>query len=142
MLSQKARYALHATIHLARKGGPATVAEIAEAEAIPRKFLEQILAQLKVQGLLTARRGPSGGYALARAAARISFADVLRAVEGPLALAPCASQTAPGRCADCESLETCAIRPILEAVRSTTALLLEGMSLGEAAGQPRTSFAR
>lgn len=127
-------------LFLARKQGSATVAEIAEAEAIPRKFLEQILAALKTRGLLVGKRGPTGGYHLARDAFAITFADILRCIDGPLALAPCASLSAYRPCADCRSVETCEIRPILLAVRDTTALLLEGMTLAEAAGGKKTSF--
>jgi Rrf2 family protein len=140
MLTQRARYALHAMVFLARKDGSATAAEIAVADAIPRKFLEQILAALKLRGLVVGKRGPTGGYVLARPASAISFADILRCIDGPLALAPCASQTAYRPCADCKSVETCEIRPILLAVRDTTSLLLEGMTLAEAAGGKKTSF--
>jgi Rrf2 family protein len=140
MLTQRARYALHAMVFLARRDGSATTAEIAEADAIPRKFLEQILAALKLRGLVVGKRGPTGGYVLARPASAISFADILRCIDGPLALAPCASQTAYRPCADCKSVETCEIRPILLAVRDTTSLLLEGMTLAEAAGGKKTSF--
>ncbi len=140
MITQKARYALHAMLHLARKQESATVAEIAQSEGIPRKFLEQILSGLKSHGLVTARRGASGGYVLARASTAISFADVLRAIDGPLALAPCASQTAYRPCPDCKSIEACEIRPVLIAVRTTTALLLEGVSLAEAVTGQGASF--
>lgn len=140
MLTQRARYALHAMVFLARKGAPATVAEMAEADSIPRKFLEQILAALKLRGLVIGKRGPTGGYHLARSAAAISFADILRCIDGPLALAPCASLTAYRPCADCKAVETCEIRPVLLAVRDTTSLLLEGMSLAEAAGGGKQSF--
>lgn len=145
MLSQKSRHALHAMLHLARLAGTSaaatshanshattTAAAIAEAEAIPKKFLEQILAILKANGLVIGKRGPSGGYVLARPAAQISFAEVLRAIDGPLALAPCASQTAFRPCPDCRSIETCEIRPVLIAVRDATALRLEGTSLADA----------
>lgn len=140
MLTQRARYALHAMLFLAGRDGSATVAEIAEAERIPRKFLEQILASLKTRGLVIGKRGPTGGYKLGRGAATISFAEILRCIDGPLALAPCASQTAYSPCPDCASVDTCAIRPILLAVRDTTALLLEGISLQEALGGARLSF--
>lgn len=140
MLTQRARYALHAMLFLARRNGSATVAEIAEAERIPRKFLEQILASLKARGLVLGKRGPQGGYQLAREAKAISFAEILRGIEGPLALAPCASLTAYAPCPDCTSVETCEIRPVLLAVRDTTALLLEGTSLAAAIGQERPSF--
>ena len=140
MLTQRARYALHAMVFLARRNAPATVAEMALADAIPRKFLEQILGALKARGLVVGKRGPTGGYHLARPAEAISFADILRCIDGPLALAPCASLTAYRPCIDCKSVETCEIRPILLAVRDTTSLLLEGMSLAEAAGGARKSF--
>jgi Rrf2 family protein len=140
MLTQRARYALHAMLFLARKEAPATVAEIAAAESIPRKFLEGILAELGTRGLVVGKRGPSGGYHLARAAGTISFADILRSIDGPLALAPCASFSAYRQCSDCRSVETCEIRPALLAVRDTTAMLLEGVSLAEAVGGTKKSF--
>lgn len=140
MLTQKARYALHAMLFLAGRDGSATVAEMAEQRGIPRKFLEQILSDLRLRGLVVGKRGPSGGYLLGRPAAQITFAEILRCVDGPLALAPCASQTAYRPCPDCKSIETCEIRPILMAVRDTTALLLEGMSLAEALGNKQISF--
>ena len=140
MLTQKARYALHAMLFLAATGGTATVAEISESKAIPRKFLEQILSDLRLRGLVIGKRGPNGGYVLGRPADQITFADVLRCIDGPLALAPCASQTAYRACPDCKSIEACEIRPILMAVRDTTALLLEGMSLAEAVGSRQISF--
>jgi Rrf2 family protein len=140
MLTQKARYALHAMLFLAGRDGSATVADIAEQRGIPRKFLEQILSDLRLRGLVVGKRGPSGGYLLGRPAAEITFAEILRCIDGPLALAPCASQSAYRPCPDCKSIETCEIRPILMAVRDTTALLLEGMSLAEALGQRQISF--
>lgn len=132
MLSQRSRHALHAMLYLASQTGSTTAAEIAQAEAIPRKFLEQIMAQLKARALVVGKRGPSGGYVLAKPAAEISFAEVLRAIDGPLALAPCASQTAFRPCPDCRSIETCEIRPVLIAVRDATAARLEGTSLADA----------
>jgi Rrf2 family protein len=140
MLTQRARYALHAMLFLARKNASATVAEISEAERIPRKFLEQILAALRTRGLVIGKRGPTGGYTIGRAPETISFADILRCIDGPLALAPCASMSAYRPCADCVSVDTCLIRPVLLAVRDTTALLLEGISLKEALGGDRLSF--
>lgn len=145
MLSQKARYALHAVIYLARKGEAASVAEISVGTDTPRKFLEQIMHSLKLGGIVTSRRGKGGGYRLSRAPGTITFAQVLRCISGPLALAPCASQTAYAPCPDCKSVEACEIRPILMAVRDTTALLLEGTSLASAVEgnslKPLTNFA-
>ncbi len=140
MLTQKARYALHAMLHLARNERAVTADEIAEAEKIPRKFLEHVMSALKAKALVASKRGPTGGYVLARPADRISMADILRAVDGPLALAPCASLTAYSPCPDCHSIETCEIRPVLLAVRDTTALLLEGTSLATMIGGRSLSF--
>jgi Rrf2 family protein len=140
MLTNKARYALHAMLFLARSGASATASEIAEAEGIPRKFLEQVLASLRSAGLVVGRRGPRGGYVLARPPEQISFAAILRSIDGPLALAPCASQHAFAPCPDCKSIESCEIRPALIAVRDTTTLLLEGISLAEAIGGRKMSF--
>jgi Rrf2 family protein len=135
MLSQKARYALRAMIELGRAGPSAqlTAGEIASRADAPRKFLEAILLELARRHLIISRRGKFGGYALARAAEDISFAEVIRVIDGPLALAPCASQTAFRKCDDCEDLETCSLRPALLRARDATAEVLEGYTLAEAA---------
>src|SRR5437868_6118230 len=96
MLSQKARYALRAMLHLA--GQPRyeaqQIADVAKAANVPRKFLEQILLDLKRRGLVHSIRGRNGGYQLGRDPKDISFAEVIRLIDGPLALSPCASRTA------------------------------------------------
>ncbi len=145
MLSQKARYALHAVLYLARKGESASVAEIAEATRTPRKFLEQIMHDLKLGGIVLGRRGKGGGYELSRTPDAITFAQVLRCISGPLAMSPCVSRSAYAPCPDCTSVEACEIRPILLAVRDTTSLLLEGTTLSSAIDtrsiKARTNFA-
>ena len=135
MLSNRSRYALRAMIHLASlpNGGPATIGEIATAANAPRKFLEAILLDLRRQDLLTSRRGRTGGYALARAANQISFADVIRALEGPLALAPCASRTAYQPCETCPDVMACLLRPVLSEGRDAVAAVFERRTLAEAA---------
>lgn len=134
MLSQKARYALHALIELGRAGPAAqlTAGEIATRAGAPRKFLEAILLELGRRQLIISRRGKFGGYSLARAPDRISFAEVIRIIDGPLALAPCASQLAFRKCDDCEDLETCPLRPALLKARDATAEVLEGHTLAQA----------
>ena len=134
MLSQKARYALRALIELGRAGSEAqlTAGEIAARADAPRKFLEAILLELARRQLVISRRGKFGGYALARPADGISFAEVIRVIDGPLALAPCASQTAFRKCDDCEDLETCTLRPALLKARDATAAILEAYTLAEA----------
>lgn len=137
MLSQKARYALRALFLLAGRtiGEPVMIAEIALKARVPRKFLEQILLDLKRRGILTSLRGKHGGYTLARPADKISFAEVIRAIDGPLALSPCASVTAYRRCGDCVDEETCAIRKVLLAARDATASVLESRMISDAVPQ-------
>jgi Rrf2 family protein len=135
MLSQKARYALRAMVELARAGDQQlTAGEIAARADAPRKFLEAILLELSRRSLVLSRRGKFGGYVLARAPAEISFAEVIRVIDGPLALAPCVSQMAFRKCDDCPDLETCALRPALRQARDATALVLEAYTLAEATG--------
>ena len=82
----KADYAVRAAIELAAAGdGPVTAESVASAQEIPLNFLENILVELKRAGIVESRRGSAGGYLLARPAAEITVADVIRAVEGPLA---------------------------------------------------------
>jgi Rrf2 family protein len=140
MLTQKARYALHAMLYLARQDGQATADDIAESEKIPRKYLEHVMSALKARGIVVGKRGPSGGYVLGKPATQITIAEILRCIDGPLALAPCASLTAYRPCPDCKAVETCEIRPILLAVRDTTAMLLEGTSLAAAMSGKSLSF--
>ena len=134
MLSQKARYALRALYALAAKpaGTPIMIAEIAAEARVPRKFLEQILLDLKRRGIVHSRRGKLGGYALAKSPDKISFADIIRTIDGPLALSPCVSVTAYRRCSDCTDEATCVTRRVLLAVRDATAGILERRTLAEA----------
>ena len=103
MLSQKARYALRALVELARmEGAQLTAGELALRADAPRKFLEAILLELSRNRVVTSRRGKFGGYVLARPALEISFAEVIRVVDGPLAMASCVSPRLGYRkCDDC-----------------------------------------
>jgi Rrf2 family protein len=86
-VSAKADYAVRAMLEIASSGGIAVKGDvIAEAQAIPAAFLESILSEMRQAGLLHSRRGPEGGYWLARPADEITIADVVRASDGPLAL--------------------------------------------------------
>src|SRR5215475_11934406 len=134
MLSQKARYALHALIVLAEHGAkePMLIADIADGANLPRKFLEQILVDLKKRGIVRSVRGRAGGYLLGRSPKEISFAEIIRAIDGPLALSPCVSATAYQKCDDCDDEQTCAIRKVLLAARDATAAVLESRTLASA----------
>lgn len=134
MLSSKAKYAVRAAMHLARRartGDWAQTPEIAEEEDIPRKFLELILVQLRDHGVVESRRGAQGGYRLMRDPDQISVADIIRIVDGPLALTPCASRTRFRPCNDCTDIRTCQLQPLMKKARDAVADVLESCSLAD-----------
>jgi Rrf2 family protein len=134
MLTQRSRYGLRALLLLAREprdGPPIPMSRIASEAQVPRKFLEIILADLKNAKLVASTRGKQGGFHLARPAHLISFGDIIRVIEGPLALIPCVSRTAYKRCKDCKDEATCEIRRAMLIVRDDTARILDGTSLAD-----------
>ena len=135
MLSKKAKYGLRAMAGLAREygKGPLLIADIAERERIPRKFLELILLDLKKKGFVGSKKGKGGGYYLNRLPDTISVDQLIRALDGPLALLPCVSQMAYERCPECPDEETCGIRDVFKRVREATVSVLEGTTLADLA---------
>lgn len=133
MLTMKTRYALKALSVIAQKAGPepTLMSQIADRESIPKKFLEAILRELKQQGLLTAQRGRGGGYMLKQAAENISLADVIRALDGPIAPVPCLSRTAYRRCEECKSEYACGVRLVFKDLHNATANVLEQTTLAD-----------
>lgn len=131
MLTRKSKYGLKALLLLAREydRGSILASELSEREGIPEKFLQLILLELRRRGIVRSRRGQGGGYQLARDPATINFGEVLRALDGPLALTPCVSQTAYQHCDECADEEQCGIRLVMKDVRDETARILEGASL-------------
>jgi Rrf2 family protein len=135
MLTQRSRYALRAMLFLAEAPAgspPIPMTRIAQEARVPRKFLEVILADLRESGLIHSHRGKLGGYCLSRPTHLISMGDIIRVIEGPLALVPCVSRTAYRACADCTSEAGCAIRHAMLRVRDETARILDGTSLADA----------
>ena len=109
-VSRKVDYALRAVIHLATEEASdraCSVAEIAARERIPRGFLEKIVQQLIHKGLVRSRRGPHGGYVLAKPAETMTFRDVIEAVEGPISLNVCV-----GEAADCFLMGACGMNRV------------------------------
>ena len=137
MLSSKAKYGLKAMVHLARREGDGTIliADIAETERIPRKFLDAILLELKTRGYLISKKGKGGGYALARPAKSIAVGDVIRVLDGPLAPVPCVSRGAYRRCEDCVDEDACSVRAVMQDVRDALAQILDNMTLYEMANR-------
>lgn len=140
MLSSKAKYALRALSRLTENapvGSWLQTGEIAEQERVPRKFLEAIFVQLRDQGIIESRRGAQGGYRLARDPAAVSVADVIRILDGPLALTPCASRTQYRQCADCVDVRKCRLQPLMQEARDAVAAVLENSSLAQLARKPK-----
>lgn len=134
MLSQKAKYALKAMLALAdqKNGELLQAGDISEQHHVPRKFLELILLELRKQGLIHSHRGKHGGYTLAKPADAITFGQIVRIMDGPLAPIPCASLTGYRRCVDCKDETACAIRRTMREVRDAAASILDGMTLEQA----------
>jgi Rrf2 family protein len=132
MLTKKGKYGLKALGALSRQssGQLTGVAELAVANAIPKKFLDAILADLRNAGFVRSKKGKQGGYGLARPATEIMIGHVVRVLDGPLAPIPCASRTRFVPCDDCE-VETCQIRHLMLNVRNAIAEVLDKTSLSQ-----------
>ena len=102
---------------------------MAQEEAIPKKFLEQILLNLKNRDLVVSKKGKGGGYMLALAPQLITLGSVIRMIEGPLAPLPCASETQFRKCDECPDAETCGTRIVMREVRDAIAEILDRTTL-------------
>jgi Rrf2 family protein len=131
-LSVKGEYALRALIVLGMNPGKEVVRiqTISEQQNIPKRFLEQILNDLRTAGILESKRGLAGGYRLRLAPEQITLAHVIRLIEGPLAPVSCVSEKFYERCS-CPSEEKCGIRSIMKEVRDAIVRVLEGVTLAE-----------
>lgn len=135
MIAQKTRYALRSLLFLVEEGGgaPVQLARIAETQRVPPKYLELIMLDLKKAGLVKSSRGPKGGYLLSRPADKISFGEIVRALEGPIALVSCASVNFYAPCGDCQDEATCAIRRAFAILRDHSSAVLDSISLAQGA---------
>ncbi len=134
MISKKTKYAINALVYLAKANTgnePIQISRIAESEHIPRKFLEAILLVLKNAGMLSSRKGKTGGYYLHKSPDEINIADVMRLFDGPIALLPCVTHTYYERCEECKDEATCGIRSIFADVRNETVNMLKNATLTE-----------
>jgi Rrf2 family protein len=124
--------------------------EIAEKYNIPKKFLDVILGDLRRAGVVFSKKGPGGGYMLARAPSKIRIGQIIRMIDGPLAPLACASRTAFEPCRDCRDVKTCTIRLAMTRVRDAMSEILDRMSVadlvdargGHAELPHRTQFAK
>lgn len=135
MITMKAKYAIKALarLALAAQGEPVLIADIAEAESIPKKFLEAILAELKQHGVVHSRKGRGGGYLLSKKPETITLAAILRVLDGPIAPVPCLSRTAYRRCDGCADEATCSVRLVLREAYAASVEVLERTTLADVA---------
>ena len=115
--------------------GPVSIETLAQRQELPRKFLEAILVDLKRNGFVASTRGPRGGYVLTREPSEITFGEVIRSIEGPLALIGCASQKFYRPCRDCPDEAACALRRVMMEAREQLASVLDNRTLADAASE-------
>lgn len=119
MLSKRAKYAIKTLIYLYENEGnsPVSAKVISENEKIPFKFLEKILRELRQHKLIKSERGAVGGYRFLKSPDTISVADVMRIIDGPIALIPCVSENFYQKCDECVDEEICKVRNIFGRLR-------------------------
>ncbi len=130
-LSKRTQYSLRALYALARHygRGPMLIEQLSRDEAIPKKFLEQILLGMKSTGIVASRKGKGGGYSLAHSPDSVTMGSVIRMIEGPLAPLPCASETRFRKCDECPDVDTCGTQMVMRDVRNAMAEILDRTTL-------------
>ena len=131
MLSNKTKYALKALLYLAQQpeNHISKTVDIAEGASIPKKFLEQILLDLKRGHFVSSKQGKFGGYYLLKSKNEITLAEIHRFFDGAIALLPCASLNFYEPCSDCKSETDCLLRHGLIAIRDETLKAMEGITI-------------
>lgn len=126
MLSKKTQYAFKALTYLAEHSeqGPVLIAEIAKKKKIPLKFLENILLQLRKEGILESKKGKGGGYYFKTPPNQVPLSRVMRLLEGPIALLPCVSLNFYEKCKDCDE-KKCGLNHVMKLVRDNTLSVLD-----------------
>jgi Rrf2 family protein len=140
-LSVRGEYALRALIVLGldylADDSVVRIQEVSERQNIPKRFLEQILNDLKSAGLVESKRGVAGGYRLRRPPDKITLAEVIRHVEGPLAPVSCVSERFYEKCS-CPDESKCGIRSVMKEVRDAIVEILENVTLGQLCARVQT----
>ncbi|TDQ25413.1 RrF2 family transcriptional regulator [Tenacibaculum caenipelagi] len=133
MLSKKTKYGIKALTFIARqeKGTMVQIATISESENISHKFLESILLTLRKSGILGAKKGKGGGYYLLKPSHEIKMTDVIRTLEGPIAMVPCVSLNYYEKCDDCPDEDACSVHKLMIQVRDNTLQVLRNNTLAD-----------
>jgi Rrf2 family protein len=136
MLSKKTKYGIKALSYIARQenNAPVQIATVARSENISHKYLESILLTLRKSGMLGSKKGKGGGYYLLKDAEEIPMADVIRALEGPIAMLPCVSLNFYEKCDDCPDEVKCSVHKLMIQVRDNTLEILRNNSLADIIG--------
>ncbi|MFG6686605.1 RrF2 family transcriptional regulator [Mariniflexile sp. HNIBRBA6329] len=131
MLSKKTKYGLKALTFIARSGSdtPVQVGEIAREEQIPQKFLESILLSLRKTGILGSKKGKHGGYYLRKDPSEVFMTEVMRVLEGPIAMVPCVSLNFYEKCDDCPDEDRCSVNKLMIQVRDSTLEVFKNTTL-------------
>lgn len=126
MMSKKCKYAFKALIRLAKnyEKGSVQTGEIARLESIPKKFLDQILLELKHAKFVNSKQGNKGGYYLLKNPKEITVADIYRIFDGPIALLPCISLNFYEPCDDCRDEDKCELRGVFATIRERTRTIM------------------
>lgn len=140
MLSKKTKYAIRALISLGERyqKEPVNISFIAENEKIPKKFLEQILLELRNAGFLFSKKGAGGGYSLLKDPKEINLVQVMRITGGPIAQLPCVSLNFYQRCEECKDEDTCGIRDTFRDVRDATLKILLETTIADLINKEKT----
>lgn len=141
MLSKKCKYAIHALVYLAERyqKGPVHIQEIAESQRIPKKFLEDILLELRNAKILLSKKGKGGGYYLYKKPEDVNLIDIIRLMDGAIAMLPCVSLNYYERCDECTNEITCGIRKAFIEVRDETLKVLSASTLAKILEQQKSS---
>ncbi|CAM1347024.1 RrF2 family transcriptional regulator [Tenacibaculum crassostreae] len=133
MLSKKTKYGIKALTFIARqeKGTMVQIATISESENISHKFLESILLTLRKAGFLGAKKGKGGGYYLLKPSEEVKMTDVIRTLEGPIAMLPCVSLNYYEKCEDCPDEDACSVHKLMIQVRDNTLAVLRNNTLAD-----------
>ena len=131
-LSTRAEYGIRVLVALAHTDGdrPTSLAGIAKADKLPHAYIEQLVGALRRAGLVTATRGHSGGYRLARPAEQISLVDAVRALDGPILEMPCAG---PNDLESCDRPQDCSVHEVFERLHDSLSGMLGGTTLADVA---------
>jgi len=133
LLSKKTKYAIRALIALGEHfgGKSMNILSISQKEKIPKKFLEQILLEMRNAGFLFSKKGAGGGYSLLKNPAEINLVQVMRLTGGPIAQLPCVSLNFYRKCEECKEEATCGIRATFMCVRDATLKILSETTIAD-----------